>query len=64
MSFENDWWQNIKREYKIFHRPHGGNLERTDTLAVAMPPNTSTLEMLHSIVSMNSILDGTQGACL
>jgi hypothetical protein len=46
MSFENDRWRNIKREHKIFRRPHGENSQRTDALAVAMPPNTSTLEML------------------
>jgi hypothetical protein len=64
MSFENDRWQNIKREYKIFRRPHGENSERTDALAVATPPNTSTLEMLRNIVSMNPIPEGTQGTCI
>jgi hypothetical protein len=54
MSFENDQWQNIKREYKIFRRPHGENSERTNALAAAMPPNTSTLEMLCNNVSMPS----------
>jgi hypothetical protein len=61
MSFENDRWQDIKREYKIFRRPHDENSERTDALAVAMHPNTSTLEMLGNIVSMNPIPDVTQG---
>jgi hypothetical protein len=61
MSFGNDRWQNIKRGHKIFRRPHGENSERTDTLDVAMPPNTSTLEMLRNIASMNPIPDGTQG---
>jgi hypothetical protein len=37
MSFENDRWQNITREYRIFRRPHAENSERTDTLALAMP---------------------------
>jgi hypothetical protein len=64
MSFENDQWQNIKREYKIFYRPHGENLDRTDALAVAMPANTSTLEMLRNIASMNLIPDGIQGTCI
>jgi hypothetical protein len=48
----------------IFCHPHGENSEHTDALAVAMPPNTSTLEMLHNIVSMNPIPDGTQGTCI
>jgi hypothetical protein len=61
MSFENDRWQNIKREYKIFRCPHGENSKRTDALAGAMPPNTSTPEMLRSIVSVNPTPDGTQG---
>jgi hypothetical protein len=61
MSFENDRWQNIKRKYTIFCRPQGQNSGRTDVLAVAMPPNTSTLEMLRNIVSTNPIPDGTQG---
>jgi hypothetical protein len=61
MYFENDRWQNIKREYNIFRRPQGENAERTDALAAAMPPNTSTPEMLRSIVSMNPIPQGTQG---
>jgi hypothetical protein len=64
MSLENDQWQNIKREYKTFRRPHGENSERTDALAVAMPPNTSTLEMLRNIVSVTPIPDGTQGTCI
>jgi hypothetical protein len=64
MSFENHWRQNIKREYKIFHCPHGENLDHTDALAVAMPPNTSTLEMLYNIASMNPILGGNQGTCI
>jgi hypothetical protein len=64
MSFENDRWQNTKREYKIFRRPHGENLERTDVLAVAMLPNTSTLEMLRNIVSANPIPDATQGTSI
>jgi hypothetical protein len=38
MSFENDQWQIIKRENKIFPHPHGENSESTDALAVAMPP--------------------------
>jgi hypothetical protein len=58
---ENDRWQNIKREYKIFPNPLDENSERTDALAVAMPPNTSTLEMLCNIASMNRIPDVTQG---
>jgi hypothetical protein len=29
----------------ILRRPHGANAERADALAVAMPPNTCTLEM-------------------
>jgi hypothetical protein len=45
----------------IFRRPHGENSERTDAMAVAMPPNTSTLEMLRNIVSMNPTPDGTRG---
>jgi hypothetical protein len=61
MSFENDGWQNIEREYKIFRRPHGENSERTDALAVATPPSSSTLEMLRSVVSVNPTPDGTQG---
>jgi hypothetical protein len=61
MSLENDRWQNIKREYKIFRRPRGQNSEHNDVLAVAMPPNTSTLEMLCNVVLMNAIPDGTQG---
>jgi hypothetical protein len=61
MSFGNDRWQNIKREYKIFRRPHGENSKRTDALAVAMTPNTSTLEMLRNVVSVNPIPHGTQG---
>jgi hypothetical protein len=61
MSFENHRWRNIEREYKIFRRPHGENSARTDALAVAMPPNTSTLEMLRDVVLMNPIPDGTQG---
>jgi hypothetical protein len=64
MSFENDRLQNIKTEYKIFRRPHSENLERTNSLAAAMPPNTSTLEMVRSIVSLNPIPDGTQGICI
>jgi hypothetical protein len=34
-----------QREYKLSHRPHGENWERTDALAVAMPLNTFTLEI-------------------
>jgi hypothetical protein len=64
ISFENDRWQNIKREYKIFRRRHGETSERTDALAVAMPPNTSTLETSRNVVSMNPIADGTQGTCI
>jgi hypothetical protein len=64
MSSENDRWQNIKREYKIFRRPHGENSDRTDSLAVAMLPNTSTLEMLRSIVSMSPVPHGTQRTCI
>jgi hypothetical protein len=61
LCFENDRWQNIKREYKIFRHPHGENSERNDALAVAMRPNSSTLELLRNIVSTNPIPDGTQG---
>jgi hypothetical protein len=46
--------------YNISPHPRGENPERSDALAVAMPPNTSTLEMLRSIVSVNPIQDGTQ----
>jgi hypothetical protein len=45
----------------IFRRPQGENSERTDALAVAMSPKTSTLEMLRNIVSMKPIRHGTQG---
>jgi hypothetical protein len=61
MSFENYQRQNIKREYWIFRRPHGENSERTDALAVAMPPSTSRLEMLRNVVSVHPIPGGTQG---
>jgi hypothetical protein len=63
-SFENDRWQNIKREYRTFRRPHGANSEPTDALAAAMPPSRSTLEMLLNIVSGNPIPDGTQRTCI
>jgi hypothetical protein len=64
MSFKNDWWQNIKREYKTFRRPHAEHSERTDALAVATPPNTSTLEMLRNVLSVNPIRGGTPGTCI
>jgi hypothetical protein len=54
----------VKVFNQFFRRPHGENSERTDALAVAMPPNPSTLEMLCNIVSMNPIPDGTQGTCI
>jgi hypothetical protein len=64
MSFENDRWQNIKREYNISRRAHVEKSERTDALAVAMPPNTSTPEVLRSVVPMNPTPGGTQGTCI
>jgi hypothetical protein len=64
MSFENDRWQNVKREYKILRRPCGENWERTDALAVAMPPNTSAVEMLRNVVTVIPTPDGTERTCI
>jgi hypothetical protein len=62
--FENDRWQNMKRQYRTFRRSHGENSERTDALAGAMPPSTSTREMLRNIVSVNPTSAGTHGTCI